>query len=435
MEEIFVTKLRINKVRHLENLEIPLSDTERKHLILTGKNGSGKTSVLEGISTFIQNTVSNKVTNEVLDDLEGNYIKYLSYLINQKTSLPNIYKARDGFGTKSIIIQLSSVENSLKQIQEQLAKIAPCSFRANISNDTFGQEIGNRLQAFIFKFFQSKRFFFPNESNGPQKIDLKDYYELNENINENFVRQLVNLRLDLLDAKDLGKTDEVNKIEEWFRSFTNILREIFEDETLELVFDRQNFNYNIITKKNDSFNLNQLSDGYSSFLAIITELIMRISGTNYTIHSYDAQGLVLIDEIENHLHISLQKKILPFLTTFFPKIQFIVTTHSPFVLSSIDNAVIYDLEKQERVEDLSAYSYTNIVKGYFETDEYSQEVKEKIREYEKLVEKSKHDTGLLTLEEKEKYYDLKKYFEQLPKTLSPELQLKIQQLELSRLAQ
>ena len=58
MEEIFVTKLRINKVRHLYNLEIPLSDTERKHLILTGKNGSGKTSVLEGIITFIKNIQS-----------------------------------------------------------------------------------------------------------------------------------------------------------------------------------------------------------------------------------------------------------------------------------------------------------------------------------------------------------------------------------------
>ena len=435
MEEIFVTKLRINKVRHLENLEIPLSDTERKHLILTGKNGSGKTSVLEGINTFIKNTVSNKVTNETLDNLEKSYTEYSSYLVNQKANLPDIYKTRNSSKIKSIVIKLSLVENSIKQIQEQFIEIAPCRLILNVTNDKFVQEIESKHKPFIFKFFESKRSFSPSESKGPQKIILKNNYELSENINENFVRQLVNLRLDLLDAKDLGKIDEVNKIEEWFRSFTNILKEIFEDETLELAFDRQNFNYNIITKKNDSFNLNQLSDGYSSFLAIITELIMRISGTNYTIHSYDAQGLVLIDEIENHLHISLQKKILPFLTTFFPKIQFIVTTHSPFVLSSIDNAVIYDLEKQERVENLSAYSYTNIVKGYFEADEYSQEVKEKIREYEKLVEKSKHDTGLLTLEEKEKYYDLKRYFEQLPKTLSPELQLKIQQLELSRLAQ
>ena len=58
MEEIFVTKVRINKVLHLENLEIPLSDTERKHLILTGKNGSGKTSVLKGIVTFLDSILA-----------------------------------------------------------------------------------------------------------------------------------------------------------------------------------------------------------------------------------------------------------------------------------------------------------------------------------------------------------------------------------------
>jgi recombinational DNA repair ATPase RecF len=49
MADMFITKIQIDKVRHLENFTIELSDTERKHLILTGKNGSGKTSVLEAI--------------------------------------------------------------------------------------------------------------------------------------------------------------------------------------------------------------------------------------------------------------------------------------------------------------------------------------------------------------------------------------------------
>ncbi len=82
MEEIFVTKLRINKVRHLENLEIPLSDTERKHLILTGKNGSGKTSVLEALDKrlyliFLSNIqfVQNEINSGNTDEIE-NIIQY-----------------------------------------------------------------------------------------------------------------------------------------------------------------------------------------------------------------------------------------------------------------------------------------------------------------------------------------------------------------------
>lgn len=430
MEEIFVTKLRINKVRHLENLEIQLSDTERKHLILTGKNGSGKTSVLEGISKFLNNWTSSKYSLDKIEEINSTFISKRNLLINQNEFLKeNREKGQLVSSASRDMVAVPAYNLATIDIIDA----APCLLRFNHKN--INSVLKEKPYPFLLKFFESKRGFNPKVSTGPKKINLNDNYKFNENINEHFVRQLVNLRLDLLDAKDLGKTDEVNKIEDWFKNFTNVLKDIFEDDTLELVFDRRNFNYNIITKKNDAFNLNQLSDGYASFLAIITELIMRISGTNYTINSYDAQGLVLIDEIENHLHISLQKKILPFLTSFFPKIQFIVTTHSPFVLSSIDNAVIYDLEKQERVEDLSAYSYTNIVKGYFEADEYSQEVKDKIQEYELLVEKSKHDTEALTLEEKEKYYDFQTYFEQLPKTLSPELQLKIQQLELARLAQ
>jgi MoxR-like ATPase len=53
MQEIFITKIEIEQVRHLTNLVILLSDAERKHLILTGKNGSGKTSVLEALRTHI----------------------------------------------------------------------------------------------------------------------------------------------------------------------------------------------------------------------------------------------------------------------------------------------------------------------------------------------------------------------------------------------
>ena len=68
---------------------------------------------------------------------------------------------------------------------------------------------------------------------------------------------------------------------------------------------------------------------------------------------YTAQGLVLIDEMETHLHIELQKKILPFLTEFFPNIQFIVTTHSPYILNSISNSKAYVLVKHVELKNLS----------------------------------------------------------------------------------
>jgi ABC-type branched-subunit amino acid transport system ATPase component len=54
MQDVFITKIHIGKVRHLENVDIALSETERKHLILTGKNGSGKTSLLDTLFDAVQ---------------------------------------------------------------------------------------------------------------------------------------------------------------------------------------------------------------------------------------------------------------------------------------------------------------------------------------------------------------------------------------------
>ena len=54
MEKLFVTKLEIKKVRHLKDITINLSDTTSRHLIFTGKNGSGKTSVLDAIAAYLK---------------------------------------------------------------------------------------------------------------------------------------------------------------------------------------------------------------------------------------------------------------------------------------------------------------------------------------------------------------------------------------------
>ncbi|WP_455437500.1 hypothetical protein [Hungatella hathewayi] len=70
--------------------------------------------------------------------------------------------------------------------------------------------------------------------------------------------------------------------------------------------------------------------------------------------------------------VDLQKKILDLLTTVFPKIQFIVTTHSPFILNSLENVVVYDLENHILVEDgLANVPYDGIVEGYFKADTIS----------------------------------------------------------------
>ncbi len=58
VDKTFMTELRINHVRHLKDITIPLSNSQPKHLVLTGKNGSGKTSVLKSVVDFLTYVVS-----------------------------------------------------------------------------------------------------------------------------------------------------------------------------------------------------------------------------------------------------------------------------------------------------------------------------------------------------------------------------------------
>lgn len=72
-----------------------------------------------------------------------------------------------------------------------------------------------------------------------------------------------------------------------------------------------------------------ISAGEASLLCIFGELMKQVDRINKRID--DVEGIVLVDEIDKHLHIKLQKEVLPILIKMFPKIQFIISTHSPFI--------------------------------------------------------------------------------------------------------
>lgn len=235
----------------------------------------------------------------------------------------------------------------------------------------------------------------------------------------------MNLKADRSFAKDDNDSALVKEIDIWFNNFHRNLEYLLSNN-VELEFDRKNYIFNIKEKNKEPYNFTQLSDGYSAILDILSELMLRMGIDPIKI--YDVEGIVLIDEIETHLHIELQKKILPFLAKVFPKIQFIVTTHSPFVLSSISNSIIYDLEKGLVTEDLSQYSYEALVESYFDVDQYSERLKMQFTELKDLSNKKQ-----LSEEEKENYLRLKNEISQASKLFSEELLVAYQNLQLDEI--
>ena len=168
---------------------------------------------------------------------------------------------------------------------------------------------------------------------------------------------------------------KATEIQNWFDRLEDILRDIYDDPTLRIVFNEDTFKFSLSVKDREPFDFNTASDGFSAMLDIIVDLMIRMQQQEKRVTEFLTPGIVLIDEIENHLHMELQRRVLRILTELFPNIQFIVTTHSPFVLNSIENATVYDLENHTLIQDgLADASYSGIVEGYFNQDELSEDL-------------------------------------------------------------
>ncbi len=417
MEDIFISHIHINEVRHLKNIDIPLSDTHRQHLILTGKNGSGKTSVLEQLKFQCEQGIQLKGFQEI-----PTFKQNIIVLEKELTRLNALIINEDENKSLHTKNQIRNQQNAIQNYKTKLKQYEQLDLTLkNVSDISDAYQNGD----FILAYFDAKRTVSMKKPTGVNKVQLKNTYAISEKPSADFIQYIVNLKADRSFARDDNDVSTIKEVDNWFIQFENSLKQIFDEKNLKLKFDRKNYNFDIVLDGR-SFDFMTLSDGYSSVLNIVIEIMMRME--NKSAKNYNIQGIVFIDEIETHLHIDLQKKILPFLISFFPKIQFIVTTHSPFVLTSIDNTVVFDLEKQIKLENLSGYSSEAIVESYFQSDKYSDLLKAQVARYKELLDKANP-----SIEQEDEIESLRRYFRQLPKFLAPELQLTINQLELAHL--
>ena len=408
MEQTFLTSIKIEKVRHLENISIPLDIEKRKHLILTGKNGSGKTSVLEAMVGYIQNFLRRSVPLEEAKRLYSYYLEQIEKMNSLEDSEQNrqqIYENKRN---------LNIWENELKSLTSEIILTSTSDIRLKEK-----YEQGN----FIFAYYRAQREFQVEQYKNIEKVELQNKYNVVENPGAKLTKYLVDLKATQAFTKDVEKAE---KIDGWFKRFENILKTIFEDEHLELKFNDETFQFSIHESGREPFDFNTMSSGYAAVLDIINDLIIRMEAQSGLRTEFDMEGIVLVDEIETHLHLELQKKILPVLTKLFPNIQFIITTHSPFILSSLDDAVIYDLENRTLVKDgLKNLPYEGIVEGYFGVDALSKELREKFERYKALVSKDE-----LSDEEYEEIDHLEYYLDEIPDYLAQELTAEYSKMKL-----
>ena len=371
MEQFYIKEINIRKVRHLQDLRIIISSEEedRRHLILTGNNGSGKTSLLEAIQTYLDSVSKN---NEPYQSRNA--------LMLYQGALEQPRKIND----QNLILQM---EKNISLCEETIEK-STAGVDLEFSNETGEIKSAFDRGNFILAYFGATRAFHSPEPKHVEKTILKDSYGINESTRSIFLSYLLDLKMTQALAIVKKDNKKAEDIEEWFDRLQSILRDLYDDPSLLIEFNEETFRFSLIVKDREPFDFNTASDGFSAILDIIIDLILRMQLQDKRVTEFLVPGIVLIDEIENHLHLELQKKVLSILTELFPNIQFIVTTHSPFVLNSIDNATVYDLERHVLVEKgLSGASYSGIVEGYFRLDELSSDLRGKLDEYRALTQK------------------------------------------------
>ena len=405
MEQIFIKNIKINKVRHLKNLDIPVCDNKCKHIILTGQNGSGKTSILDAIAVFLNSIVMGKHPEDIFAMINDTQ-KYMEYNKNSDER------------------RLQQYEERLKNLNRNYSEITDgvwLNFNTSFVNIQKQFETGQ----FVVAYYKADRVFSSIEPKHVEKVQLKSDYAIDETPREEFVKYLLDLKMTQALAVSGGKKDKAETIRIWFEKFDDLLKRIFNDKSVRLEFDEETFKFSIVMDEREPFDFNTLSSGYAAILDIVVDLIIRMEKQLNRSFDFTISGIVLIDEIETHLHLDLQKKIMELLTTVFPNIQFVVSSHSPFILNSLDNVIIYDLENKMLVENgLSDVPYSGIVEGYFKADELSDELRDKFETYKELANKPNLDD-----DDYEQIADLEMYLDEIPDYLALNLTTEYQELK------
>ncbi|SFF41587.1 AAA family ATPase [Spirosoma endophyticum] len=179
----------------------------------------------------------------------------------------------------------------------------------------------------------------------------------------------------------------------------------------------------LIKQFDDDFVIDEVSDGFKSIIALASDIMQALSADKSSYHS--TQGIVLIDELGNHLHPRWRMQIVDSLRRAFPNLQFIVTTHEPLCLRGLAhgevNVLVRDQQQEIRVLDSKVLPYHNALRvdqlltsdlfGLLDT--IDPKIEKTYKEYYALL--SKNDR---TIAEEDKVNELKIQLVSLPRYMS-----------------
>lgn len=159
-----------------------------------------------------------------------------------------------------------------------------------------------------------------------------------------------------------------------------------------------------IDKDGETLNVLQLSQGEKSLMALVGDIARRLAMMNPALENpLHGDGIVLIDEVDMHLHPQWARTIIARLTSTFPNCQFVLTTHSPLVISDCKDVLVYALDNGELTPVPSQYGQdaNTVLLDVMHTDIRNATINARISDLRDLIEDGSLDAAQALLHELE----------------------------------
>lgn len=349
-------KISLANFKGFEQLDL---DFEPNVTVLAGINGIGKSSILQAICVVLSRalpTFTPSKSKPIYFEDTDIYIEKESLEVSIQLSVSDqqldvgIQRIRDDKDENDRFILLRHSNEQPRQIDLQKT-LQSRTLTGNLEageqeTRTVLANLKNSANQPIAVYFSPKRQLpgRPRSLIDRQSSEISQAYSYALQNREVELREFLNwFRVqERLDKSQRVLDSLRDVVSEFIPEFTNLQLQ----ETPKLAF--------VVQKHGKPFEMHQLSDGERSLLALVFDLTRRLAIANPESSNPIAEGsaIVMIDEIELHLHPTWQRQVLKRLTSTFKNCQFIITTHSPLVIGEIEAKCVRFLERDEDTNEV-----------------------------------------------------------------------------------
>lgn len=422
---MYIESLHYKNIGPISDLNIQFRKNEKGvpvPLVVVGKNGSGKSILLSNIVDAFYELASKAYDNATEVSSNGHqFYKIISpdqIQIGQNYLIANIYMQQSNIRFEYIFKSGKlSFDEYANLYEDMIDSKLNWKDESNYKNVTIEEkDITDIFEKDIVCFFGPNRYVKPSwmgdkyfYSENVDSYSMRSRYarQLNNPITATNLSELtlqwlfdiiIDSRADLKKDTDGYKivspsTNDLDLLSISRRNAEKVMSAILDEEVVFRMGNRslgkRRFS---ILKKSDGTelipSLDALSTGQLALFNMFTTIIRYADADNINLsHKLDEiKGIVVIDEIELHLHTKLQREILPRLLALFPNIQFIITSHAPLFLLGMketfgDNGFdIIELPSGNKISVEQFSEFENAYQYFTKTEKYEQEIKAAIAE-------------------------------------------------------